>query len=448
MKLIIRNGHIWAGNPAAEKICDLLIEDDHIAAIGDVPPITDADVIDASDKLVLPALVDPHAHFIGGDNAGYFMLAAAGVATALDPIIGRGEDAVKYMRATPAGLNIGWLYLIKPGSTVSGPSPKREEFAAVIEQAVNTGAMGVKIAGAHFPLTPDATAMAIEVAAEKHVPLMLHAGTTAERDDFAGMREAVSLSNGNPFILAHINAYCNGNTCGSQCAEAVEALQLLRDNPRIVSESTLSDLSCMGTRMINGIPESLCMIDVLENLGFPGTYAGMLDAVASGKLMVSGPAGKEFRFYDPSAGLARCREHNGAVTVGFKRHDMVKNAIVASGRRNDESFVVNAFSTDGGVIPRNVVLDKGLAMVNAGFFTMTEFVAKSATAGAKLLGLEHRKGFLAVGADADIVIANPATRHAEVTISNGKIIYRNGEFFPTENKIFSLDKEKLPDWLN
>ena len=41
---------------------DVLIEDDVVAAVGRLGEVADADVVDATDRIVLPGLVDTHRH--------------------------------------------------------------------------------------------------------------------------------------------------------------------------------------------------------------------------------------------------------------------------------------------------------------------------------------------------------------------------------------------------
>ena len=66
---------------------------------------------------------------------------------------------------------------------------------------------------------------------------------------------------------------------------------------------------------------------------------------------------------------------------------------------------------------------------------MAEFVEKASTAGAKILGL-NRKGVISPGFDADIIIVDPVTKKSQTVISNGNIVYDNGIYFSTENKVF------------
>ena len=51
--------------------------------------------------------------------------------------------------------------------------------------------------------------------------------------------------------------------------------------------------------------------------------------------------------------------------------------MLAQAKRPDGTFVVDAISTDGGCIPRNVTLSVGLSLVKFGALTLSEFVVKT-----------------------------------------------------------------------
>ena len=435
MSLIIKNGLVLYGDPAEEITCDIAIEDGKIIKVGTISPSNNDTIIDANGKYVLPGLVDLHTHYISRNAAGFSMLISSGVTTALDALVGSGIVAEEYILNNHSGLNGGCLYVLKPTLTIENNNPSTDELNKVFTKAQEEGAWGIKIVGAHYPLTVEATARAIKLAAQRNIPLMIHAGSTENRDDLNGMKEVISIAESNPFILAHVNVYCNGIALGNETNEAIEAINLLNLHPEIISESTLSPLSCMGTKMKDNVPESLCMIDLLKSLNFEPTYNGLLKAIESGKLLVSGPKGEIFDFLEIQDGLERCKELSGAVTIGYKRHSMVKNLIVASSKRQDKKFTVNAFSTDGGIVPRNVTLNQGLKSVELGIFSMSEFVEKASRAGAKILGLTN-KGVIAEDFDADIVITDNITKKAQIVISNGNIVYNNGIFTPSNNKVF------------
>ena len=66
--------------------------------------------------------------------------------------------------------------------------------------------------------------------------------------------------------------------------------------------------------------------------------------------------------------------------------------------------------------------------VNEGRLTLNEFVNVTSTAAAKLYGLYPRKGTLAPGADADVVLFDP---QREVTIA-AKALHQNCDYTPYE----------------
>ena len=99
--------------------------------------------------------------------------------------------------------------------------------------------------------------------------------------------------------------------------------------------------------------------------------------------------------------------------------------MLAQAKRDDGSFVVDAFSTDGGSYPRNVIVENGLMLVQFGALTLAEFVAKASLAGARALGLPN-KGHLSVGADGDVTVLDFERKKAAATVANGKVIMNDG----------------------
>lgn len=164
----------------------------------------------------------------------------------------------------------------------------------------------------------------------------------------------------------------------------------------------------------------------------------MLKAVEDRKLLVSGPLedARRFDFLEHNAGVGRFKEQHGAVTIGYAKHSMLKNAICASGKNQEGDFIISTLSTDGGLVPRNVVLEKGLGLVDAGILSLPEFVQKSSRNGAKILGLSN-KGVIAPGFDGDIVIADPISRKAETVISGGKTVFCRGIFSEADNTFYA-----------
>ena len=99
---------------------------------------------------------------------------------------------------------------------------------------------------------------------------------------------------------------------------------------------------------------------------------------------------------------------------------------MAQAKRDDGSFVVDSFSTDGGCYPRNVIVENGLLLTAFGALSLTDFVVKASLNGARALGLPN-KGHLSVGADADVTIIDETARRATATIVGGNVVMEEGK---------------------
>ena len=86
--VLIKNGALITVDPALGVMprASILVRDGRIDQLGDaIPPPAGADVIDATDMIVMPSFVDTHYHmwsalgrnFIGDDGFGYFPAKAA-----------------------------------------------------------------------------------------------------------------------------------------------------------------------------------------------------------------------------------------------------------------------------------------------------------------------------------------------------------------------------------
>ena len=100
--------------------------------------------------------------------------------------------------------------------------------------------------------------------------------------------------------------------------------------------------------------------------------------------------------------------------------------MLSQAKRADGSFVVDAISTDGGCIPRNVILEQGLSLVRLDVLTLPEFVAKTSLNPARMLRLDN-KGHLSVGADADITIFDMNAQKAVASFVKGKTVLKGGQ---------------------
>lgn len=394
------------------------------------------EVVDASGRWVIPGLVDTHVHLcppFGGPH-GHRMLARAGVTTALD-LAGDPKALAEGIREAGVGLAVGVVAPLIPGETVAGADPHRAEIERVRDRAVEEGALGVKVLGGHFPLTPDATAEVIRGAHRTGVWCAVHAGTTATGSNIEGLEELLVLTGGLPVHVAHVNSYCRGQKT-DPLLEVGRAVDALARAPRARSESYLSTINGAHAEMAGGIPKSHVVRTCLVMGGFPATAAGMEDAIASGWAQVHGMRGGETVLLSSDDGLAEYRRAATRVGVSFPVNPAA-SAIALLLARSADGFAVTAISTDGGAIPRNRTIEQGLALVRFGALSRSEFVAKASLHPARMMGLD-RKGHLRPGADADVAVVDPQTFRVEYVVASGAVIVRNGRVQGSGGTIVTL----------
>ena len=103
-----------------------------------------AEVVDAGGLWVIPGMVDGHVH-VGGERAtwdpalGFRMLALAGVTTGID-FGSTPETLFDGMQRLGAGINIGGLMVLRPGSTIPRDDPPPPEVRSIVSEALRRGA--------------------------------------------------------------------------------------------------------------------------------------------------------------------------------------------------------------------------------------------------------------------------------------------------------------------
>jgi cytosine/adenosine deaminase-related metal-dependent hydrolase len=402
---------------------DIAVEDGKIAAIApEIRPDLARAVVEAEGRLVLPGLVDTHIHVSGefGSAVGYQMMLRAGVTTALDMA---GDPAeIRTTAGRGRGMTIGVLFPVIPGKTVDNRDPSLADLRRLLEDQLRLGALGLKVLGGHYPLTPDATARVFEVCAEHGAYSAIHAGTTETGSDIRGLVEAAALADGRRVHYAHINSYCRGQI-DDPITEAAQAVSVLQGTPSQVSESYLSRINAADATCVDGVPVSRVVITCLRLGGYGGTEPELVRAIKDGWAMVHGEVDGEVRLLEPGAGLDTYERRRSEVAVSFAVNPASSSLALGLARKRDSgAFVIDAFSTDGGSLPRNTTLAQGLALVAARALTLQEFSWKASGAPAAMLGLED-KGRLAVGADADLIVVGPDSE-CDLSIIGGQAAWR------------------------
>lgn len=452
--LLITGARVVDPASGTEAISDVAIVGSEIAQVA---PTIEAGratrTVDGRDRVLLPGLVDSHVHIedltaTGRASVAHKELAKAGVTTAVD--FANFRSVIDHWHESAAGLTVLGLQGLPPyAGRIS-----RSQATRAIDDALALGAIGVKLLGGHYPSSPSAAATIIEQSEQRGCYVASHAGSTERGSDLSGMEEAIDVAEGRHLHVAHTNAYLRGTTADARDENAT-ALALLRANPNIVSESHLAPLNaCFGTLADNEFEDQVT-INCLQLRGYPPTDQGLRDAFLSGYAQIhidqlgATVSGEE--------GYGRWRE-NHASLLSFPvnlRHTAFEQAcarVDAFGKTTFQGpgeFVVDAIASDGGTW-RNVILQQGLPLVEFGALTWTQLALKTSLAPAMLFGLTG-KGQIREGADADLVLIDPALRAPVLTIAMGDVIAEGGQavghggrVLTTERGTTSLTERKIP----
>jgi len=377
------------------------------------------------------------------------MLINTGVTTAIDfegPIEVIKQEIVKY----GCGLNVAVLEAIYPENGIKSKNPSVEELKKVINKNLDSGAIGIKILGGHYPLTPEATYNIFQITYQEKGYIGFHVGTTETGSNIQGVEEAVKLAEGKPLHIAHVNAYCRGYI-EDPLLELKIIMDILKKSPNIVSESHLALRNgCYGGIDENGIPISYVTRNSLKANGYQASKEGLEEALRVKYAGVYALRGSRMEYIYGDEAINYWKDHEYKVGTCFPINRRRSAQVCATERDEKGNFVVDAISSDGGVIPRNCILTHGLPLVRFCALTLSELVQKISLTPSRMLGLKN-KGHLSIGADADITIFDPDDAKVKIVLIKGKvcmvsgIIFHNpGTLIVTQRGANKLKKQKIP----
>jgi dihydropyrimidinase len=403
MKTLIKNGHVVTA--VDDYLADILIEDGKVSVIGSKLDMEADRVIDAAGKLVIPGGIDPHTHMelpFGGTSSsddfrtGTIAAAHGGTTTIIDFAVQyKGESLVEavdnWHRKAEGKTAIDYgFHLI----TTDLPDERVPEMKRLIGEGVMSFKLFMAYPGVF--LVDDATiyrAMKVagragglicmhaengvvineiikEALAEGKTAPKYHALTRPTKAEAEGVHRAIAIAEmaDSPVYIVHLS-----------CSDALEEVREARDAGIPAYAETC--------------PQYLFLdYSYYEQEGFEGA-----------KYVMTPPLREKWNQDKLWQGLA----FNDLQVVSTDHCPFCFKEQKELGR-GDFTKIPNG---GPGVEHRVSLIYNGVVQ---GRISLNRFVELTSTSAAKLFGLFPRKGTIAVGSDADIVIFDPAE---EMTIS-------------------------------
>jgi dihydropyrimidinase len=397
MKTVIRNGRIVTA--VDDYHADLLIEDGVVAMIAKTIEVEADRVIDAKGRLVIPGGIDPHTHMelpFGGTAAsddfdtGTYAAAHGGTTTIIDfavqykgQSLNQALDAWHAKAEGKTSIDYGFHLIC-----TDIPDERLPEMRSMIDQGVSSFKLFMAYPGVF--LVDDATIFkAMGMAGENGGLICMHAENGVVID--AIVKRALAEGKTAP----KYHALTRPTKAEAEGVHRAIALADMADAPVYIVHLSSSDALDEVTRARdNGInvfaetcPQYLFLdYSVYEQPGFEGA-----------KWVMTPPIREQWN----QEKLWRGLKFNDLQVVSTDHCPFCFKEQKELGR-DDFSKIPNG---GPGVEERmSLIYNGGVA---SGRISVNRFVELTSTAAAKIFGLFPRKGTIAVGSDADIVIFDP-----------------------------------------
>ncbi|QPC83831.1 dihydropyrimidinase [Phototrophicus methaneseepsis] len=432
MGTLFKNGTIVTASD--EVVGDILVEGEVITLIGQSLDSDGHDVVDCTGKYILPGGIDVHTHLdlpFGGTisnddfDTGHKAAAFGGTTTHIDfviqPIGGSLADGLKTWRQKADGIaqiDYGFHMAI---------TDLRDEIMDEIPSLLEEGITSLKLFMAYknvYMIDDSTLYRAMQKAADNGMLVMVH----AENGDVEALLTPQLIAEGKTDPIYHASS--RPPEIEGEATNRAIVMSGMTGCPLYIVHMTCEEsIDAIRRGRSQGAPVmgETCVqyffLTVDEHLGAPGyegskfvcsppirsekDHAILWKAVQDGTLQHISTDHCDF-WYEGGVGPWKewMEAHNGTDWVGYEKQD-------PSYRRPGKELGKGNFSKIPNGMPgiedrMMVIWEHG---VNTGRLSPTKFVELMSTNPAKIFGMYPKKGTIAIGSDADLLIWDPEAKH-------------------------------------
>jgi len=443
-QLVISGGRVLDPETGLDATMNVGIDDGRIVRIS-AEPLTGTRTVDARGLVVAPGFIDLHQH--GQDEASGVLKAFDGVTSGLEMEIGvpdvkgflaqkSGRSLINYgttashaaARAAAFGSPLPATELIPPSGHATNDPATPDQVAQMksrLESDINAGALGI---GMGIQYVPGATRQEVihifQLAASRHVPVFTHIRSVGRKEPGSSIESvgeviAAAAITGAPLQIMHVNSTC--------LAEAPECAAMVAG-----AKARGLDITMEAYPYIAGMTS---INSALFNPGWQEKFGISYDSLM---LPDTGERLTKQRFDELHAGPKSL-----PVVLFMNRQeivdDVIANPLMSISSDGEMGHPRNA-GTYSTILARYVRELRTISLMDA----IRKMSLMPAQRLEKATVAARRKGRIQEGADADIVVFNPATVNAKATyehptersvgmrfvVVNGTLVIDKGSLVP------------------